>query len=384
MNTPVGRPRAQARIDLAALRSNVEVLRSAAPTAQLMAVVKADAYGHGLVECSRAAVAAGASYLGVALPEEAIELRANGVDAAILAWLLQTDSPAQWIELVERDVDVSVSSLKGLECARIAAAESGTSAKIHLKLDTGMARGGSGIAEWALLLDEVSNAVSENSIEVIGMWTHLAFADQPAHPVVEHQLELFAEGVAQAKRQGITPLLRHVANSAATFRTPSAHFDLVRPGISIYGLSPGSAVGTAEELGLQPVMRLSGAVTQVKPVEAGQGVSYGHDYVTQRDTTIALVPMGYADGIPTGATNVGPVVIAGEHHVVAGRVCMDQIMIDVGDADVHEGDEVVFFGSGATGEPSADDWAQVTGTIGYEIVTRIGVRVPRVFAGGSA
>ena len=374
--------RARAQIDLDALRANVSILHEAAPTAALLAVVKADAYGHGLVECSKAAVSAGASYLGVALAQEAIALRQASITTPILAWLLQTDSVDEWVELVLADVEVSVSSVRGLQKAIEAATQTGTTARIHLKVDTGMGRAGASLQAWEGLLRDSAQAVAEQSIEVVGVWTHLAFADQPENPIVEHQLEVFHQALGQAESLGIKPALRHVANSAATFKTPKAHFDMVRPGIAVYGLSPGVGVGTSQELGIRPVMTFSANVIQVKELPAGHGVSYGHEYVTTTDTSVALLPVGYADGVPLAGSNVGPILIGSRARTIAGRVCMDQVVVDIGTDQVVEGDEAIFFGPGDSGEPTADDWASAANTIGYEIVTRIGPRVPRIFSGG--
>ncbi|MEI6693590.1 MAG: alanine racemase [Actinomycetes bacterium] len=374
--------RARAQIDLDALRANVSILHEAAPTAALLAVVKADAYGHGLVECSKAAVSAGASYLGVALAQEAIALRQASITTPILAWLLQTDSVDEWVELVLADVEVSVSSVRGLQKAIEAANQTGTTARIHLKVDTGMGRAGASLQAWEGLLRDSAQAVAEQSIEVVGVWTHLAFADQPENPIVEHQLEVFHQALGQAESLGIKPALRHVANSAATFKTPKAHFDMVRPGIAVYGLSPGVGVGTSQELGIRPVMTFSANVIQVKELPAGHGVSYGHEYVTTTDTSVALLPVGYADGVPLAGSNVGPILIGSRARTIAGRVCMDQVVVDIGTDQVVEGDEAIFFGPGDAGEPTADDWASAANTIGYEIVTRIGPRVPRIFSGG--
>jgi len=335
-----------------------------------------------LVECSKAAVSAGASYLGVALAQEAIALRQASITTPILAWLLQTDSVDEWVELVLADVEVSVSSVRGLQKAIEAANQTGTTARIHLKVDTGMGRAGASLQAWEGLLRDSAQAVAEQSIEVVGVWTHLAFADQPENPIVEHQLEVFHQALGQAESLGIKPALRHVANSAATFKTPKAHFDMVRPGIAVYGLSPGVGVGTSQELGIRPVMTFSANVIQVKELPAGHGVSYGHEYVTTTDTSVALLPVGYADGVPLAGSNVGPILIGSRARTIAGRVCMDQVVVDIGTDQVVEGDEAIFFGPGDAGEPTADDWASAANTIGYEIVTRIGPRVPRIFSGG--
>jgi alanine racemase len=221
-------------------------------------------------------------------------------------------------------------------------------------------------------------------VEVVGIWSHLAYADAPGHPTIARQRAAYAEALEVANRAGLRPQLRHLANSAATLVLPETHYDLVRPGVAVYGLSPGPEVGTADSLGLRPAMTLRAKVALAKQVGAGQGVSYGHRYTTDRATRLALVPLGYADGIPRNATNVGPVEVAGHRFTVSGTVCMDQFVVDVGDTAVEAGDDVVVFGPGDAGGPTADDWAVATGTINYEIVTRIGPRVPRVYVGASA
>jgi alanine racemase len=216
---------------------------------------------------------------------------------------------------------------------------------------------------------------------VVGVWSHFAYADAPGHPTVAGQVGVFREAVEVAEKAGLTPSVRHLANSAATLTSPEAHFDLVRPGVSIYGLSPGPDVGTAAALGLRPAMTLSARVVIAKRVPAGQGVSYAHRYTTSTESTVAVVPLGYADGVPRNATNAGVVLLGGRRRRVAGTVCMDQFVVDVGDDPVVAGDEAVLFGPGAAGEPTAQDWADLLGTIGYEVVTRVGARVPRTYAG---
>jgi alanine racemase len=226
--------------------------------------------------------------------------------------------------------------------------------------------------------------VADGAIDVVGVWSHLAYADAPGHPTIGRQAAAFREALEVAQRAGLKPQLRHLANSAATLALPDTHYDLVRPGIATYGLSPGPDVGTAASLGLRPAMRLTARLALVKQVPAGQGVSYGHRYTTEHATTLALVPLGYADGVPRHATNLGPVQVNGRRFTVSGTVCMDQFVVDVGDLPVAAGDEVVLFGPGDDGEPTAEDWAAAVGTINYEIVTRIGPRVPRRFVGARA
>ena len=316
-----------------------------------------------------------------AFAEEALALRAAGVDVPILAWLLAGSDDVE--PLVRADVDVSVSAPWALDLAVAAAVRAGRPARVHLKVDTGLGRAGATRADWPDLATAAAKAVADGTIEVTGIWSHLAYADAPAHPTIAAQVAAYADALEIADRAGLRPRVRHLANSAATLSLPDTHYDVVRPGIAVYGLSPGPEVGTASDLGLRPAMTLRADVALVKRVPAGQGVSYGHRYTTQRETTLALVPLGYADGVPRHATNVGPVSIAGRRYCISGTVCMDQFVVDVGDDVVEVGDAAVLFGPGDEGEPTADDWANAVGTINYEIVTRIGARVPRSYIGGT-
>ncbi len=258
----------------------------------------------------------------------------------------------------------------------------GKPARVHLKVDTGLGRNGAFGADWLTLVRQARSLEAEGAIRVVGAWTHFAHADAPEHPTVLAQQERFFEAVAEAEREGCRFEVRHLANSAATLVHPSAHADLVRPGIAIYGLTPVPQVG--DDFGLRPVMTLKARLAIVKRLPAGQGISYGHAYRTATETIVGLVPGGYADGIPRNATNVGPVLVGDQRTKIAGRVCMDQFVVDLGPAATAEsGDEVVLFGAGA-GAPSAQDWADATDTISYEIVTRIGPRVPRIHLGVDA
>jgi alanine racemase len=366
---------AEVRVDLDAIRHNVEVLR-AGTTAEVMAVAKGDGYGHGLVPSARAALAGGATWLGVATLDEGLKLREAGLEAPILAWLLAPGLPLH--EGVEADLDLSAGSLDLLEDLVRAAVRTGRTARVHLKIDTGLARGGSTADEWPALLEAAAKAQADGRVEVVGVWSHLVHADVPGHETTDRQLAAFAEALAVAERNGITPRYRHLANSAATLTRPDTHFDLVRPGVAVYGLSPVAG----ETFGLRPAMTARARVALTKRVPAGQGVSYGHTYVTERETTLALVPLGYADGVPRHGSNIGPVQLGGKRHTIAGRVCMDQIMVDVGDDPVVAGDVATLFGPGDGGAPTATDWADTIGTINYEIVTRFGsTRVPRVYDG---
>ncbi|MFD9460904.1 alanine racemase [Streptomyces sp. NPDC060027] len=369
--------RARAEIDLAALRANVRTLRAHAPTAAVMAVVKSDAYGHGAVPCARAAREAGATWLGTATPEEALALRAAGLPGRIMCWLWTPGGP--WAEAIEADVDVSVSGLWALREVVAAAEAVGAPARVQLKADTGLGRGGCQPADWPELVTGALAAEARGLITVTGLWSHFACADEPGHPSIQAQLELFREMVAYAEEQGVRPEVRHIANSPATLTLPESHFDLVRTGIAVYGISPSPELGTPADLGLRPVMTLSASLALVKHVPAGHGVSYGHHYVTPGGTTLGLVPVGYADGVPRHASGTGPVLVGGKWRTVAGRVAMDQFVVDLGGDEPEPGAPAVLFGPGDGGEPTAEDWARAAGTIAYEIVTRIGTRVPRVY-----
>lgn len=373
--------RARAEIDLAALRANVRALRERAPGAALMAVVKADGYGHGAIPCARAAVEAGAAWLGTATPQEALALRAEAGlpdDVRIMCWLWTPGGP--WREAVEARLDVSVSGMWALEEVARAARAAGTAARVQLKADTGLGRGGCQPGEdWTELVRAALRAQDEGLLRVTGLWSHFARADEPGDPSIAAQLTRFREMTAYAEGQGVRPDVRHIANSPATLTLPETHFDLVRPGIAMYGVSPSPEIGTPADFGLRPVMTLSASLALVKQVPGGHGVSYGHHYVTPGETTLGLVPLGYADGVPRHASSTGPVLVDGKWRTVAGRIAMDQFVVDLGGDRPEPGAEAVLFGPGDRGEPTAEDWAQAAGTIAYEIVTRIGTRVPRVY-----
>ncbi|AUH41106.1 alanine racemase [Streptomyces sp. CMB-StM0423] len=373
--------RARAEIDLTAYGANIRALRGIAPRAQFMAVVKGDAYGHGMLPCARAARAAGAEWVGTATPQEALALRAAGDRGRILCWLWTPGGP--WREAVEADLDITVSGLWALRELLPAARAAGRTARVQLKADTGLGRNGCLAADWPGLVAAARAAEAEGAIEVTGVWSHFACADEPGHPSVRSQLDAFHDALAVADRAGLRPEVRHMANSPAMLTLPGAHFDLVRPGIASYGLSPSPEVGSPADFGLRPVMAVKASLAQVKEAPAGLGISYGHHYVTPGRTTLALVPLGYADGVPRHASGTGPVLVAGKWRTVAGRVAMDQFVVDLGGDAAAAGDEAVLFGAGDHGEPTAEDWARAAGTIGYEIVTRIGPRVPRVYAGGA-
>ncbi|MFI7585309.1 alanine racemase [Kocuria sp. M1N1S27] len=370
-------------VDLDAVRANVRRIRAVAAPARLMAVVKADAYGHGAVPVARAVLEAGADALGVAHVAEALELRSAGIGGPLLAWLHTVDTDFR--AALAADVELGVS---GWELAPVAEAARalGTTARVHLKIDTGLGRNGATEALWPQLVRAAAQAEAEGLVRVVGVFTHLAVADEPSRPETLDQLERLRAAVRTARSAGLRPALRHAANSPGLFsaagleRPGDMLLDMVRVGVSLYGLSP-FADRSPEQLGLVPAMTLRSTVGAVKEVPAGQGVSYGLDYVTARPTTLALVPLGYADGVPRTGTG-GPVRIRGRNYPVVGRVAMDQVVVDLGapglSAPEHGllGVEAVLFGAGE--DPSASAWAEAAGTINYEIVARISPRVPRV------
>lgn len=364
--------RAEATIDLDVIAENLRQLHQ--PDVLTMAVVKADAYGHGATPVARAARSAGAQWLGVALPSEAIALREAGDTGAILAWLYAPGDD-DLLECVRRDVDLNVGAVWAAQEVADVAHAAGRRARVHLKVDTGLGRGGAPLHLFDELLDTVLERRSD--LEIAGIWSHFASGEVPDAIETTEQLAMFDDALDRARRRGVEPPLRHIANSGATLTRPESHYDLVRLGIAMYGLPPGPQV----EMGsLRPAMTLRASLASVKRVSAGHGVSYGFTWRAPRDTTIALVPVGYADGIPRTAKGA-QIQLAGERVPVVGRIAMDQFVVDVGDREVMPGDEVIVWGPGDVGEPTAQEWAVWDDTIGYEIVTRLGVRVPRRFSG---
>lgn len=373
---------AWADVDLTAITDNVAQLGRIAGDADVMAVVKGDAYGHGLVPVAGAALAGGATHLAIAQLAEAVAAREAGVEAPILTWLFPPG--ADLAAAVRLDLTLSAGAPWALAEIAAAARQVGTTARIHLKVDTGLGRGGAWREDLAGMLVEAARLEAEEVVDVEGIFSHFAASDVPDHPSVRAQQQTFIDVLADAERVGLRPRLRHLANSAATLTNPSAHFDIVRPGVSIYGLSPVPDIGGPTHFGLREAMRVTARLVAVKDCPAGQGISYGHQYTTKGETRLGLVPLGYADGIPRHAGNVGPMQVAGRHYTVAGRVCMDQVVLDLGpDSPAVAGDEVVVIGREAEGEPTAQDWAASIDTINYEIVSRLGPRVPRRYLGES-
>ena len=368
--------RAEVVVDLDAIAANVAVLRERVGR-PLMAVVKADGYGHGMLPAARAALAGGADRLGVAVVEEALALRAGGVTAPVLAWL---NGPGEdFAAALTADVEVSVNAGWGLAEVADAARATGRTASVHLFADTGLSREGATPTDWPGLVAAAARAQADGEVVVTGLWSHLASADVPGSAAVGAQVRAFDEAVAIARAAGLTDARRHLANSAATVALPDTWYDLVRPGVAIYGLDP--LGGDPADHGLRPAMTVQARVALTKRVPAGVGVSYGHSYTTDRETTLALVPVGYADGVPRAAGNVAPVLAAGAQRTIAGRVSMDQFVLDVGQDPIAPGDPVVLWGPGTGGEPTAQQWADAVGTIHYELVTRVGGRFRRRHVG---
>jgi alanine racemase len=369
--------RARAEINLAAIASNLKFIKSKSKS-QVLAVVKADAYGHGLVAVAKAAESAGADWLGTALLEEAISLRNGGISKPIIAWL--TPPGEDFKTAINLDIDLSISSVELL--SEIAAAGKAVSKipRVHIELDTGMSRGGFG-DELETVIPEIANYVKSVSIKVIGIWSHFARADEPGSAMNQTQLSRFNSAVEQLKNAGVSSEYLHVANSAASLTNQDAHKNIIRWGIGLYGLSPDvNNMGSSAELGLKPAMKLISKLQLVKAVKAGQSVGYGSTATTKVDTKLGVVTMGYADGIPRNANNLAGVFVAGQRAALIGRVSMDQFVVDLGAASLAKtGDEVIVFGDGSGGEYTIDEWAKACGTINYEIVTRIGTRVPRIY-----
>jgi alanine racemase len=362
--------RAESRIDLDRIKANIKYLKQVSGV-PVMAVVKADAYGHGLVPVARAALEVGATSLGVALLEEAITLREAGITAPILAWLVPPGSDFKLA--VDSEIELAASSIIALE--QIGAVKSNNRPRVHLEVDTGMTRGGF-LGEWGKL-----DAHHVANVDIVGIFSHFARADEPEQEQNENQRARFKEMVATLESFGYTKIVRHLSNSAATLKDKESRFDMVRVGIAMYGLSPDvKTLGESGSLGLKPAMQVRAKLHLVKTVPANSPVGYGATAHTITETKLGVVAMGYADGIPRIAQGAG-VFVDGKRAPIIGRVSMDQFVVDLGsDSKATTGDWVIVFGDGATGEYTADDWGAASGSINYEIVTRIGPRVSRIYA----
>ena len=413
-----GAATSRAVIDLEAVAHNGRRLAQVAGV-PWMAVVKADAYGHGLGPIALTALSVGASWLGVAQLAEALALRAfldeadvdrpagepSGQAPRILTWLLPVMDPARAAAedsplraALAADLDLSVSTLPQLEALSAAARAQATTARLHLKVDTGMSRGGAMAEDLPALAAALRQAEDEGVVDVVGLWSHLSRADEPTSGSTEQHLERYRQAEQIVQEAGLRPSIHHLAATGGLLWHPEARMDLVRAGIGLYGLSPDPSVATSSELGLQPAMRLESALVQVKRIDAGQAVSYGGTWRAPTDRWVGLVPLGYSDGIPRAAGSTGPVGVGGIMSSIVGRVCMDQVVIDLGPArdetgallpaPAQVGDTAVLWGApdavGQVAVPTADEWAQACGTINYEIVTRLGARVPRCYVGAEA
>lgn len=369
----------QAVVDLDAIANNIGVLREHAGSAEVMAVVKADGYGHGATRVSRAVLAAGAAELGVATIDEALALRADGITAPILAWLHAPGT--DFAPALSADVQIAVSSVRQLSELLDAVRRTGITAAVTVKIDTGLNRNGVSDAEYPAMLDALLHAQAEEAVRVRGLMSHMAHADEPEHPTNNLQAQRFSDMLGQARSAGVRYEVAHLSNSPAAMSRPDLAFDMVRPGIAVYGLSP---IPERGQMGLIPAMTLRCPVALVKSVHAGDGVSYGHTWVADRDTTLALLPIGYADGVYRALSGRFEVMINGRRRPSVGRVCMDQFVVDLGPGEtgVREGDTAILFGPGTDGEPTAQEWADLLGTIHYEVVTSLRGRVTRVYREG--
>ena len=370
--------RARAEINLAAIAENLKLIKSKT-SAQVLAVVKADAYGHGLINVAKEAEKAGADWLGTALVEEGIALRNGGITKPIISWL--TPLGEDFKTAINLDIDLSISSIELLNEIISVGKSINKVPRVHIEIDTGMNRGGFG-DDWGLLLPEIVKAVKTNQIKAVGIWSHFARADEPDEEMNKTQLEVFENKVKQLNAAGVNPDLIHIANSAAALSNDAAHKNIVRWGVGLYGLSPDVInMGDSKSLGLKLAMKLFAKLQLVKSVKAGQSVGYGGTAITKSDTKLGVVTLGYADGIPRNANNLAGIFVAGKRAPLIGRVSMDQFVVDLGDTSLAKtGDDVIVFGDGSQGEYTIDEWATACGTINYEIVTRIGVRVPRIYS----
>ena len=364
----------RAEIDLDAVEHNARVLVRHASGARVMAVVKADAYGHGAVPVSLAALRGGATALGVTTIAEALELRSAGIDAEILAWLYQASDDVR--AAVEAGIDLAIPSPAHLDTVLEAARRTGRRARVTPKLDTGLNRSGILLEDWPNILERLVAATAGGLVEVTGLMAHFAHADDPGNPVIDQQVARLHECVAQARARGLECPVNHHANSAATLTRPGDAFEMVRPGIALYGLDPVGNLGAD----LVPAMTFSADVLMVKRLAQGEGVSYGHTWHAPHDTTVALIAAGYADGVWRLLSGRLDVEIGGRRYPNVGRVCMDQFVVDLGSdagTTVRAGDTAVLFGTGAHGGPTAAEWADELGTIHYEVVTAVRGRASR-------
>jgi alanine racemase len=365
-------------VDLAVVRANARLLRATAGV-PLIAVVKADAYGHGMVACARAAQEGGAEWLATATVEEALALRAAGIEGPVLCWINGPDSDLG--AAADNGIDLTAHSVADLDAMAAAFAGRTTPARVQLKVDTGLSRNGAPRAAWSDVFARARAGEEAGAWRVTAVWSHFACSDEPGHPANDRQEQAFRDALALAAEHGLRPELRHLANSAAAILRPSSRFDAVRCGIAVYGIDP--APGEATDIGLVPAMTVTAPLLSVKDLVPGDAVSYGQRWVAEQPTTVGLVPVGYGDGIPRNAgrpdapEQAATVGIEGKGRPIRGTVCMDQVVVDLGGDRPMLGSEVVVLGPPSAGGPTAQDWAEACGTINYEIVTRIGGRMSR-------
>ncbi|WGL53270.1 alanine racemase [Nocardioides sp. BP30] len=380
--------RAEIVVDLAAIRRNVRALRERTGVA-MMTVVKADGYGHGMLASARAAREAGSEWLGVATIDEALALRAGGDSGRLLCWL--TVPADDLAPVLAADVDVTAYTVEGLERVAAAAVRAGRGAtgrpaRVQLKVDTGLSRGGATAAQWPEVVARARAGERDGTWRITGIWSHFSTSEIPEDPANAEQEAAFEEALAVAAAAGLQPEVRHLANSAAALLRPSSRYDLVRCGLASYGLDPAPG---RHDLALVPAMTVRADLALVKQIDAGASVSYGHTWTATAPTTLGLVPIGYAEGISrhaaAGGGDGGAEVLVGKRRrPIRGAICMDQFVVDLDGDTPPEGDEVLLWGPGTRGEPTAEDWARVCDTISYEIVTRVGGRLTRRYVDGVA
>ncbi len=396
---------AELDIDLDALAANARKLNEYSGDAELLAVVKANGYGCGRYEVASRLWQEGIRWFGISKLPEALALRnhftASDIEpeeSRILTWL-ETPTTA-WVDAVESDIDVSVSDRRqlGQVVSAVRALRSQgvqqSPARIHLKVDVGMGRGGATLDDLPALASAVRDAIQANEVELVGFWSHLSCADDPEGPgaeVTHQQIEVYKEGLEVLAQLGLEPQIRHLAATAGTIWHPEAHFDMVRPGIGLYGYSPSTEAASAEDLGLRPIGTFRAPIIQVKQVEPGHTVSYGATWASPDRRWVGLLPLGYADGIPRAISNQVEFIVETQngriHAKQLGRVCMDQMVIDLGageDPAALVGDSVILFGDPTRGEPSADTWADFAGTINYEVISRLPEHINRKYFPGVA
>lgn len=359
-------------IDLNAIASNYKIIKELSST-QVMAIVKADGFGHGMVEVAKILESIGVDMLGTADLDEALELRAAGINSPIMAWLHGKNT--DFLPAIKQNIDIGLARSEHLAKVVQAAEKLGKRARLHLKVDTGLGRNGSSLADWPELIQSAVEAERLGLVKLVGVFSHLSGTSESDDL---EQLRVFLEAIKTAESLGASFELRHLAASLATLRYPKTRLDMVRVGLALYGLDPNPET-LASEFGLKPAMRVSAEVVSLKRVPKGHGVSYGYLYHTEAETTLALVPFGYAEGLPRIATGRAEVLLNGRRYKILARIAMDQFVIDIGDDQAQVGDQVIIVGDGSKGEPTAEELAVASGTINYEIVTRMGGRAKRVY-----